>query len=156
MGKINNPNQIVLVTSRYGNKDNIMAMTWWTKTSFQPNLYIISVDKSRYSHDLIKKGKCFVINFMPFKLKDRVLFCGTKSGRDVDKFKETGLTKIEAEKINCPVIKESVAYLECKIIKQVPTGEHTIFVGEVVNAKFKKKAKRLFQLQGNKFTTTID
>jgi len=156
MGRINNPNQVVLVTSRYRDKDNIITMTWWTKTSFQPNLYIISVDKSRYSHDLIKKGGCFVINFMPFELKDKILLCGKISGRDFDKFEKAGLTKAEAEKINCPVIKESLAYLECKVINHVPSGDHTIFIGQVVNAKFKKKGKRPFQLDKDKFTTTIN
>lgn len=156
MGRISNPKQIVLITSRYKNKDNVMAATWWTKVSFQPNLYLICIDKTRYSHDLIRKGKCFVINFMPFELKDKVLFCGKTSGKDIDKFKEAGFEKIEAEKINCPIIKESLAYLECKVAKRVSAGDHTIFLGEVMNAKFKRKGKRPLQLDKDKFTTTIE
>lgn len=156
MGRISNPKQVVLVTSRYKGKDNVMAVTWWTKVSFKPNLYLICIGKTRYSHDLIRKGKCFVINFMPFELKDKILFCGKNSGKDVDKFKETGLTKQKAEKINCPIIKESLAYLECKVAKRVSAGDHTIFVGKVVNAKFKKKGKKPFQLDGDRFTTTVE
>jgi len=133
-----------------------MAATWWTKVSFQPNLYLICIDKKRYSHDLIKKSKCFVINFMPFELKDKILFCGKASGRNTDKFKETGFEKQEAEKINCPVIKECLAYLECRVAKRVPAGDHTIFLGEVMNAKFKRKGKRAFQLDKDKFTTTVE
>lgn len=154
MGRISNPNQVVLVSSRYKGKDNLIAMTWWTKTSFQPNLYLISVDKKRHSHELIKKSKCFVINFMPYELSKEVLYCGSKSGRDVDKFKETKLTKQEAEKIDCCRIKEALAFVECKVIKEVDSGDHTVFIGEVVNAKFKKKGKRVLQLDRSKFTTT--
>jgi flavin reductase (DIM6/NTAB) family NADH-FMN oxidoreductase RutF len=156
MGRISNPNQIVLVTSRYKDKDNVMAVTWWTKVSFEPNLYLICIDKRRYSHKLIDKGKSFVINFMPFELKEKILFCGKNSGRDIDKFKEAGLEKSEAEKINCPVIKECLSYVECKVIKKISAGDHTIFLGKVLNAKFKKKGKRAFQLDKDKFTTTIE
>jgi len=154
MGKFNNPTQIILVSSRYKNKDNIMAVTWWTKISFQPNLYLISIGKSRFSRYLIKKSKCFVINFMPYKSKEKILFCGTRSGKNIDKFKESHLHKLEGEKINCPVIKESLAFLECKLKKSIETGDHTLFIGEVVNAKFKKSGKRAFQLSKKKFTTT--
>lgn len=156
MGQINNPTQIVLITSRYKDKDNVMAMTWWTKTSFQPNLYIISVAKIRYSYELIRKSKCFVINFMPYEFKDKILICGKKSGKDFDKFKECGFHKIEAEKINCPIIKEAIAYLECKIVKKIDSGDHTLFLGEVVNSKLIRQAKRAFQLDKDVFTTTID
>ncbi|MDP2925936.1 MAG: flavin reductase family protein [Nanoarchaeota archaeon] len=156
MGEINNPNQIVLVTSRYNKKDNIIALTWWAKTSFQPNLYLISVAKTRYSYELIKKSKCFVINFMPYELKDKILFCGTKSGRDLDKFKDTVLNKLESEKINCSVIREALAYLECKVVNEIETGDHMVFIGEVVNAKLNKQGKRAFQLDRSEFTTTVD
>lgn len=154
MGKINNPVQVVLTSSRCKDKDNLIAMAWWTKVSHKPNLYAISVGKTRFSHDLIKKGKCFTINFMPSKLKNKILFCGKNSGKELDKFEKTGLTKIESKKINCFVLKESLAYAECNVIKSIPAGDHTIFVGEVVNEKVKKKGKRPFQIEGTKFTTT--
>ena len=156
MSKINNPNQVVLVTCRHAGKDNIIAMTWHTKTSFQPNLYLISVDNSRFSHELISKSKCFCINFMPYELSEAIKYCGTHSGRDVDKFKETGLTKIECETINCCRIKEALAYVECKVINSFATGDHTVFVGEVTKQEFIKEGKRPFQLDRLKFTTTID
>jgi len=154
MGKINNPNQIVLVTSRYKGKDNIITMTWWTKTSFQPNLYLISVGHIRHSHEMISKSKCFVINFMPFELSKEILYCGKSSGKGVDKFKETGLHKEEAEKIDCCRIKEALAFVECRVIDSFVTGDHTVFIGKVVNADFKKEGKRPFQLDRDVFVTT--
>lgn len=153
MGKINNPNQVALITSSYKGKDNMLAMTWHTKTSFQPNLYLISVDKTRFSCELIKKSKCFVINYMPYSLSKEIIYAGTHSGRHVDKFKETGLTKEKADKIPCCRIKEAVAFVECKVIKEVETGDHIVFIGKVLNAKFKRKDKRPFQLDKLKFTT---
>lgn len=156
MGKINNPNQVVLITSKYNDKDNAMALTWHTKTSFQPNLFLISIGKERYSYNLIKQSKCFVVNFMPYELRDKIVYCGTKSGKNVDKFKETGLEKEEAETINCCRIKQAVAFLECKVVNSFETGDHVVFVGEVLKSKFKKKNKRPFQLEGVKFTTTVD
>lgn len=152
MGKINNPNQIVLVTSRYKDKDNVLAMTWHTKASFQPNLYIICVDKSRFSYHLIKKGKCFCINYMPYSLKNKIIYCGTNSGKNIDKFKEAKLEKEECEKINCPRLKNSLAFVECRVVKSIEAGDHIVFIGHVENAKFKKEGKRPFQLEGTKFT----
>jgi flavin reductase (DIM6/NTAB) family NADH-FMN oxidoreductase RutF len=91
------------------------------------------------------------------------LFCGRKSGRDFDKFKETGLTPMVARKVKPPAIKECVAHLECKLHSQCVTGDHTILVGEIVEAyankdAFKesydlKKAKMVFHLGGNEFAT---
>jgi len=90
-------------------------------------------------------------------------FCGTASGREHDKFKETGLTRLRAEKVKAPLIKECVARLECKVQSQFPTADHTIFVGEMVgahvdkgvftNAYNLKKARMIFHLGGNKFAT---
>jgi flavin reductase (DIM6/NTAB) family NADH-FMN oxidoreductase RutF len=85
------------------------------------------------------------------------------SGRDHDKFEETGLTAIPAKKVKPPIIKECVAHLECRLHSQLKTGDHTIFVGEVVEAYANKdafreaydtkKAKMIFHLGGNKFAT---
>jgi len=91
------------------------------------------------------------------------LFCGRVSGREHDKFKETGLTPLPAKKVKPPIIKECVAHLECKLHNQFTTGDHTIFVGEIVEAYADKdastegynleKAKTIFHLGGNEFAT---
>ena len=156
MGKINSPNQVALVTSRGKGKDNIIALTWHTRTSFQPYLFLISVDKRRFSYGLIKESGCFVVNFMPYELGEKIVYCGNHSGRDVDKFKETGLGREDAEDVNCCRIKEALAYLECEVVNEVETGDHVIFVGKVLKSGFKKDGKRPFQLVSNEFTTTVD
>lgn len=156
MGKIDKPTQAVLVTARHKNKDNIITLCWWTRTSFEPELYLISVGHTRYSHELIASSGRFAINFLPFELSKDVLFCGTHSGRDVEKFEETSLTKEECEKIDCPRIKEALSFVECKVVSSFETGDHTVFVGKVVNSKFRKKGKRVFQVYKDRFTTTLE
>ena len=89
-------------------------------------------------------------------LEKEMIYCGVHSGKNVDKFKETGLTKEECSKINCPKIKEALGYFECKVVKEITTGDHVIFVGEVLFSKLNKKGKRLFQVEGLKFTTTLN
>jgi len=154
--KIVNPRQVVLITSRWKDKDNVMTAAWHTPLSFDPMMYGIVIGKTRYSLNLIKKSKVFVVNFMPKEYEKEILYCGRNSGRDVDKFKETGLEKEEAEKINCPRIKQALGYLECKVVKEVTAGDHILFIGKVLKADLKKEGKRLFQVFGNKFTTTLD
>ena len=123
---------------------------------FDPNLYAISVGKTRFSAELIRKSKVFAVNFMPYKLKEKALFCETHTGRHMDKFEETGLTKEESEKIDCPLIKEALAYMECEVVNEFETGDHIIFVGKIIDAKSRKAGKRLFQKDHTTFTTTVN
>ncbi len=161
---ITNPRQTVLVTCRSQVKvlnkeivkDNIITLDWHMPTSFKPEIYAISVGKTRFSMELIRKSKVFVVNFMPYSFKDAVLRCGRVSGKHVDKFEDTGLTKVETEKLDCPRIKEAVAWLECEVIGELETGDHIIFIGKVVNSELMKKEKRVFHLDGDNFTTTLD
>lgn len=153
MSELTDPRQVILVTSRaemdiLGKKelkDNIITLAWHMPTSFNPNLYAISVGKTRFTCKIIKKSKAFVVNFVPFKLKEQVLICGTKSGVHIDKFKETKLTKEEAKNVDCPRIKEALAYIECEVINEVDAGDHIIFIGKILNSEIKGKGKRLLQ-----------
>lgn len=156
MASIAKPSQAILVTSRYKGKNNIITLAWHMKTSFYPELFAISVGKKRFSCEMIRNSKCFAANFMSYENKKEVLYCGTYSGRDVDKFKETKLSKEECDTINCCRIKEALAYFECKVVKEIETGDHIIFIGKVSKSKLKKKGKRVFYIERDKFTTTVD
>jgi len=163
---IYNPRQTVLVTCRgqikdkfsgkENIKDNIIVLDWHTPLSFNPFLYAISVGKTRFSLNLIKESKVFAVNFMPFYLKDDILFCGRNSGEYLDKFEKTSLTKEESEKIDCPRIKQALAYLECEVIQEIDSGDHILFIGKVVYSEEKEKGKRIFHLENDNFTTTQD
>lgn len=162
-----NPRQTVLVTCREyitkrfsgtdEEKDNIIAIDWHSPLSFKPMMYGISVSKDRFSYKLIHESKVFVVNFMSKNNEKEVLFCGRNTGEHMDKFKESGLTAEDAESVECYRIKEALAYIECKVIKEVETGDHVIIIGEVSNHSGNSNLKdRLFHVAKDKFTTTID
>ncbi len=131
MSALTGPRQMILVTSRakINNRvyDNIMAVAWHMPTSFNPFLYSISIAKKRFSYKLIKKSKVFCVNFMPASLKKEIIFCGSCSGSKVNKFERCKLEKIECKYINCSRIKQALGFLECKIIREIETGDHVIF-----------------------------
>jgi flavin reductase (DIM6/NTAB) family NADH-FMN oxidoreductase RutF len=142
---------------------NIITLAWAMPTSIQPPLVAISIAPRRYSHALIEETKEFAVNIPSIDILKETLFCGRRSGRDHDKFKETGLTPLPAKKVKPPIIKECVAHLECKLHSKFATGDHTIFIGEVVEAyvdkeaftkRYKlKKARMIFHLGGDDFAT---
>ena len=159
------PRQVILVSCR-GEvkkkfspdkeiKDNVLTLSWHTPMSYDPPLYAVCIGKGKYSLDLIRESSVFVVNFMPFKFKKEVLFCGRNSGEHLDKFKETGLEKEEAEKTDCCRIKQALSYLECEVVNEIEAGDHIIIIGKILNIKKNKKGKRIFQVKGDKFTTTV-
>lgn len=151
MSEITGARQVILVTSRYKDKDDIITLAWHMPTSFEPELYAISIGKTRYSNELIRKGKCFCVNFMPASLKKAIVYCGSVHGNQHDKFSETSLEKVECEKINCVRIKQALSWTECELLKTIETGDHTIFIGKVLNSKLRAKGKRLYHLGGDEF-----
>lgn len=127
------PVPAVMVTC--GNKEigeNIITIAWTGTVCTNPPMCYISVTKKRYSYDLIKKTGDFVINLTTKDLVKATDYCGVKSGRDVDKFKETNLTSIPATKVSSPLIKESPLNIECRVTEIKELGSHDMFLAEVV------------------------
>ena len=145
------PMQTVLVTCNNEKREtNIITIAWHTPISKIPPLYAVSVAPSRYSHDLIKNNKEFVINFVHFDMIENAHFCGTHSGRSTDKIDKTKLTLVPSKTIKVPYIKECFAHLECKLVKNYTIGDHTLFIGEVVTVYADKHAFENDLLQINK------
>jgi len=92
----------------------------------------VGIRTQRHSHQLVKEAGDFVLNVPSSELIEATKFCGSKSGRDHDKFKECDLTAIPATKIKSPIIKECPINLECKTSKVVNVGVHDLFIAEVV------------------------
>jgi len=153
---LTNPRQTILLTCRWKGKDNIMTLDWHTPLSFEPMMYAVSIGKTRFSLNLVRSSKVFVVNFMSKDFEKEILFCGRNSGKNIDKFKETNFEKEEAETIDCPRIKQALGYLECKVEKEVEVGDHILFIARVTKTDLKQKARRLFHLFADKFTTTIE
>jgi len=144
-------------------KPNVLPLAWAMPTSRDPALVAVSVAPSRYSHALIEETGEFVVNLPTVEIVKETLACGRTSGRTSDKFAETGLTPLPAKKVKAPIIKECIAHLECKLHSQFKTGDHTVFVGEILGAYADKgvftdkydldKARMLYHLGGNVFAT---
>ncbi len=129
---------------------NIITVAWTGTLCSDPPLCYISVRKERHSHDIIARTGEFVINLTTESLARETDWCGVKSGRDVNKFKELHLTPEAAQIVKAPLIAESPLNIECKVINIKELGSHDMFMAEVVaiNAeeKLMDKSTGAFQL----------
>lgn len=164
MSKLLGPQQAVIITSRaeieqFGKKivkDDIETIFWHMPVSKEELLYAISVPKRKFIYNIIKESGIFVVNFIGFDLQKEVHKCNLIHGEHIDKFKEIGFRKKEAEAIECPVIEEACGYLECKVIESKEFSDYCIFTAKIINSNVKNHIKRLFHLQNNLYTTTKD
>ena len=127
------PLPVVMVTSGDMEKSNIITVAWTGILNTNPAMVYISVRPERYSYDIIKENGEFIINLTNEQLAYATDWCGVKSGKDVDKFKEMHLTKEKANFVKCPMIKESPVSVECKVKEIKSLGSHDMFLAEVVN-----------------------
>ena len=125
------PAVMVSVRDKEGN-DNIITVAWTGTVCTNPPMVSISVRPERYSYPILKEAGEFVINLTTKELAFATDYCGVKSGRDVDKFKEMGLTPIPASEVKAPMIKESPVNIECKVRQILPLGSHDMFLADVV------------------------
>ncbi len=123
---------VVLVTCGSGDKANIITVGMYMPISIRPPYVCIGISPHRYSHQLIEEKGEFVVNSPSISIEKEMHYCGVKSGKDVNKWKETGLTAIPSLKVGAPRIKECFGHLECRVIESHVMGDHTLFVGEVV------------------------
>jgi len=128
------PASVVVMATCQGSdgKPNIITLGMYMPISFRPPLVCIGVSPRRYSHQLIEESGEFVINTPPISIEEQMHYCGTESGRRVDKFAETGLTPISSLKVGPPRIEECFSHIECKVVQKHTCGDHTLYVGEVV------------------------
>lgn len=124
------PAVMVSVADKEGNP-NIITVAWAGTVCTNPPMVSISVRPERYSYHMIDETGEFVINLTTEKLAYATDYCGVRSGKDVDKFKELHLTPEKAEYVNAPLIAESPVNIECKVVKKETPGSHHIFLAEV-------------------------
>ena len=113
-------------------KSNIITVAWTGILNTNPATVYISVRPTRYSYNLIKEQGEFVINLTTKDLVRATDWCGVKSGKDVDKFKEMNLHKEKANFVKCPMIKESPVSVECKVKEIKEMGSHDVFIADVL------------------------
>jgi len=139
------------VSLRPDGRPNVIVLGWVMPASGAPPMIAISVGHTRYSHECIRKCGEFVVVFPAVGQEEATMLCGTKSGRDVDKFNEAGLQAIQARKVKPPLVDGAVANFECRLVGECEAGDHTIFVGEVVAAHVNEDAcvERLYNFSGD-------
>lgn len=113
-------------------KKNLFTVAWTGTICSDPPMVSISVRPERYSYSMIRETGEFVINLTTEKLAFATDFCGVRSGRDVDKWKEMNLTPVMGEKVAAPLVGESPVSLECRVTEIKELGTHHMFLAEVV------------------------
>lgn len=143
------PVVMVSIADKNG-KSNIITIAWAGTICTNPPMVSISVRPERYSYQILKETKEFVINLTTKDLVFATDYCGVKSGRDVDKFKDLGLTPIPAQQLKAPMIAESPVNIECRVREIIPLGSHDMFMADVVAVHADEKymdEKRKFHLE---------
>lgn len=127
-----NPCPVALVSSGNMEKSNIATIAWTGILNSEPMIVYVSIRPSRFSNEIIKNTQEFCINLPSAELVKIADFCGTKSGRDLDKFKECNLNKIKSDCIESPYIEECPINLECRVLEVKKYASHEVFIAEVV------------------------
>ena len=137
-----NPTPVVLVSC--AQKDNpeirdLVTVAWAGTVNSDPPMVSVSLRKERYSHELISGSGEFVVNLVDEALAKATDFCGVRSGRDLDKAKETGLTLVPAEGMEAaPRVAGAPVSLSCRVRQVLPLGSHDMFLGEVTAVEVRK------------------
>lgn len=132
-GTMLSPLPCALVSCGSLEKPNAITIGWTGILNTDPPKTYISVRPSRYSYDIIKETRKFVINLTTEELTRAADFCGVRSGRDVDKFAHLGLTALPASELeDTPIIGQSPVSLECSVTDIVPLGTHDMFIADIV------------------------
>jgi flavin reductase (DIM6/NTAB) family NADH-FMN oxidoreductase RutF len=126
------PRPVALVSMRTEKGDNIITLSWVGVVCSSPPVIAMGIRKNRHSYEMIMESGEFVVNIPDADKVREADFCGTRSGSDTDKFKKTGFTKGKGKVVKAPLIKECPINMECKLIKSIALGSHTLFLGEVV------------------------
>ena len=114
-----------------GEKPNIITVAWAGTVCSDPPMVSISVLKERYSYEIIKRTKEFVINLPDRSMARACDYCGCTSGAKTDKFADTGLTKGKSLTVGAPTIEEAPVSIECAVKKILPLGSHDMVLAEV-------------------------
>jgi flavin reductase (DIM6/NTAB) family NADH-FMN oxidoreductase RutF len=152
---------IIVGSGKYGKDENFMTCSW--NTPILEDIVGISIEKESYTFQLIEKYKEFSINILPFEKREIIYKLGTTSGKMINKVKEFNLKVIKGKKTDLPILEDCIAFLECKVIKEIDFDDVMLFAGKVLHAEYEKeffdekigynKIKLPFHLRGKIFLT---
>jgi len=127
------PLPAVMVSCGIDEEDwNIITISWTGTVNTDPAMLYISIRPERHSYDIVKKTGEFVLNLTNKELAYATDWCGVKSGRDFNKFKEMKLTPMPSSLIKTPMIAEAPISIECKVTQIIPLGTHDMFLAKVM------------------------
>ncbi len=126
----NYPTGVTIVTTVYNNEYYGLTVNSFTSLSLDPPLVLIAIDKRLASHEAIDKSNVYAVNILPDDMRDLAVRFATAPREE--RFK--GL-RIRTARTGSPIIEGAIAYLDCKVVAKYPGGDHTIFIGEVVDAQ---------------------
>lgn len=128
-------------------KPNIITIAWVGTVNSDPPMVSISVQKRRYSYDMIARSGEFVVNLVGVKQCKAMDYCGVKSGRETDKWADCHYTPVPVKGLDhAPAIAECPGYLACKVRQTIELGSHVMFIGEVVSCGVQEE---LFDADGS-------
>ncbi len=128
------PEQVIVTIAKDKNgKANPVTMGWTMITSGRPPMMAVSMSSGHYTVTCVRHSKCFTIAFPSAEMAEAVLFFGRNSGWNTDKFKEYGACRNEpAKEIDSVLLTDAVANFECTLVSELETGDHVVFVGQIV------------------------
>ena len=126
------PWPVTLIGACHQGKHNVMTASWVSQVSFRPLLIMVSIAPERYTYELIQKSGEFVASILAEDQAEIADFCGTHSGREVDKVSALGIRTRPGQAVKVPILADCLANIECRVTATYPAGDHVLFVGEVV------------------------
>ncbi|MEK6822602.1 MAG: flavin reductase family protein [Nanoarchaeota archaeon] len=159
-----NPRQMVFVScrgrttvfGRQAERDYIVTTTWHSPCAQNPAMYLIVIPTVQEGAiAAIRDEGRFVVNFMGVEFEDAAKALASPHLPHDDHFTAAGLTRAPSAMLDCPRIMEAAGWAECALAKEIESGDHVIFIGQVLHADLPHRdAKRLFHVEGERFTTT--
>lgn len=143
------PRQVVLITARHESAENVWPIDWHIPLSLDPELYGISLGKGGHGSGLVRASGAFVLHFVPVTWEEEIFFCGSTSGREVDKFTAANLETEEATTIDAPRLAGALGFIECRVEQIVDVGDHSFFVGRVTHKENRLDGARLHHLDSS-------
>lgn len=139
---------VYVLTAESEGKANGTTVAWVTPVSFDPLLVMVSLANVRFSYDLVKKSGYFGINALTKDKVETARHFGFQTARDTDKMSGQSYTSTDN---GVPVLDEASAFIECRVVDSFPAGDHTMFVGEVVDARAVRGGETIIFKQGDFF-----
>ena len=131
---------VYVISTRLGEKVNAMTAAWVGRASFEPPLITVAIGKTRYTHDMIMGSGVFAVNVLGADNIAAGKRFGLKSGRNTDKFAGVGY---DTKTTGAPVLRDCIAWMDCKVVSHHDAGDHTLFIGTVIDAGVLREAATL-------------